>query len=182
MNRLSLVCLAVASFSGAAMAQTTASGVINYTLSGSLYTYNISLTNTGSTAVGTLWYAWIPGEDYLPIKPISASSPTGWTLNETTGSGFGTGMQWVASAGSTLAAGATLSGFSFTTTTTPAELAGPSTFDPKNPVGTSFVYQGSPFSGGSEEIVINPAPEPAPIAFATLGLGSLALLIRRRMV
>lgn len=179
MTKLSIMLGALALVS-AASAQINANGSISYTQTGSVYNYNVRLNNTGTTTIGTLWYAWIPGQDYLPIPPTSTSSHAGWTLAQTTSAGFGTGLQWKASAGSFLASGASLSGFGFSTTTTPAELAGPTIFGTHPPVGTTFVYElpfaGLQTSGGALQFVINPVPEPT----AMVALASGALIVLRR--
>ena len=45
---------------------------------GGLYNYSILLQNTGTTAIGTFWYAWIPGQFYLPGTPTNIQPPPGW--------------------------------------------------------------------------------------------------------
>src|SRR5437588_3179346 len=44
-----------------------------------VYNYDITLNNTGTTTIGTFWFAWAPGVNYLPTKPISESNPAGWS-------------------------------------------------------------------------------------------------------
>ena len=44
-----------------------------------VYNYDVTVTNTGTTTIGTFWFAWIPGYDLLPHAPTSIASPTGWT-------------------------------------------------------------------------------------------------------
>lgn len=179
----SLSAVSLLALASVALAQTSASGSLAYIQNGASFTYDITLKNTGTTPIGTLWYAWIPGEDYLPVKPTATASPAGWKLAiiDSTAAGEGYSLQWQVDTsvpGTPLAAGSVLDGFTFTTTTSPIELAGNARFGSKPQVGTTFVYQGAPFVGGSSRIVINPTPEPG--AFAALGLGSLALLRRRR--
>jgi hypothetical protein len=55
--------------------------VLSWTPNGSNFDYTIKLDNlaTSTDSISTFWYAWIPGQDYLTTKPISVSSPTGWT-------------------------------------------------------------------------------------------------------
>ncbi|MBI1333088.1 MAG: PEP-CTERM sorting domain-containing protein [Armatimonadetes bacterium] len=182
MTRSVLTLTALFALAAASLAQTNAEGFITYTQNNSLFTYDITLHNTGTTNIGTLWYAWVPGQDYLPVPPSSTSSPSGWTFTQTTSLGFGTGLRWTAPGALEIAPGDTMSGFEFTTTTTPAELAGLSIFGAHPPVGTSFVYEhafsGLNSSGGFTSIVINPVPEPA--TFGALGLGAFCLVRRRR--
>jgi hypothetical protein len=84
----------------------------------------------------------------------------------------------VAAAGSELAAGASLAGFSFDSTATPAQIAGASQFFNNPPVATSFVYSQAPFSDAGFSFVAasNPlassTPEPS-----TFGLGAAAFLL-----
>lgn len=175
-----LSAFALLALAAASQAQIDATGSISWTQSGSDYTYDITLNNTGTTTIGTIWYAWIPGEDYLPVAPSSTSGPTGWAFLQSTSSGFGYGLRWVAPTGSELAPGASISGFKFTTTTTPTELAGNTPFGTHPPIGTTFVYQGSPFVGQSKQIVINPAPVPEPATMLGLTAGAAALIRRRK--
>src|SRR5258708_3991709 len=45
------------------------------------YNYTITLNNTAASTspIGTFWYSWIPGEDFLPSSPTSVQPPTGLT-------------------------------------------------------------------------------------------------------
>ena len=112
-------------------------------IGGGLYDYSITLTNKGDSTspVGTFWYAWIPGQNYLPSDPASVSSPTGWT-DTISGSG-GYGIHWTTSSAA-LAQGSSLL-FSFESTDTPTTLAGNAVSFPTTPIGTSFVYGGAAF-------------------------------------
>lgn len=182
MTKLVFAFSALLALTVAAEAQTNAEAFITFTQNNSLFTYDITLHNTGTTNIGTLWYAWKPGEDYLPIAPSAHSNPSGWTFTQTTSTGFGTGLRWTVPAAGELTPGSTLSGFTFTTTTTPDELAGLSIFGNHPPVGTTFVYEhaftGLTSSGGSATFVTSVVPEPA--SLAALGMGGLCLLRRRR--
>ena len=182
MTKFIFALTASVALSFSAAAQTNATGCITYTVNSGVYTYDINLTNTGTTNIGTLWYSWIPGEDYLPIAPSSTSSPSGWTLTQTSTPGFGHGLRWTIPTAGEITPGSLLDGFMFTTTTTPDELAGASIFGTHPPVGTSFVYEhkfsGLNTSGGQLQFVINPVPEPTSIA--ALGLGVLCFIRRRR--
>ncbi len=64
----------------------TASATITATADGSNWDYAITLTNSGtSTApIGTFWFAWVPGEDFMPDSPTNVQAPTGWDVNAIT--------------------------------------------------------------------------------------------------
>jgi hypothetical protein len=166
------------------LAAETASAVITpISLGGNNFDYSIKLTDTGTTNVGTFWFAWIPGQDYLPVSPISEVSPAGWQVGMIShnGSSDGYAIQWVASsASSDLTPGSNSTNnsltFSFKTTATPAQISGDSSFFPSTPVGTSFIYSGTPFSDAGDRLVATVAtPEPSTLAltFAALLMGGL---------
>ena len=145
-----------------------------------IYNYDIALDDTGTTNIGTFWFGWIPGQDYLDTVPTSENSPTGWT-SKLTGSGNstdGTAIQWVAGAGAALAPGAILGAFDFSTTDAPAQIDGLSDSHPAAEVETSFVYTGAPFSTGFEFVAAPGAvPEPGPCG---LFIGAAMVLGTRR--
>ena len=63
------------------------------------FQYNITLENTGTTDLGSFWFSWVPGIDFLPTAPNSVHSPAGWTANIITNPSFdgdGYSIQWVA--------------------------------------------------------------------------------------
>jgi len=148
-------------FSEAAAAQLTLVSTTG-TPASPVYHYDITLRNTGTTALGTLWFGWVPGQDLLPSQPISESSPQGWGAPAITGTHDtfdGSAIQWVAqSAGASLAPGQSLGGFDFSTPDNPAALNGQSPTHPNLPVETSFVYAGAPLSdAGFQFTVAGPA-------------------------
>lgn len=150
------------------------------TISNPVYNYDITLTNTGTTNIGSFWLAWIPGEDFLPSVPSSASSPTGWGNGSTstptiTGSGNssdGSAIQWIAKNNALLAAGQSLSGFDFSTVDSPTVLAGNSTQHPTEPALRSFVYQGQPFSDAGFQFTATVTPVVQPVASTTTLMSS----------
>jgi hypothetical protein len=150
-------------------------------LNTSEWQYSITLNNTGTNPLGTFWFAWVPGQDYLSTNPISVISPTNWTDNITHGgSGDGYAIQWLAGS-NTLAAGSSLSGFSFDSADPPSSVFGNSAFFSHPPVGTSFVYSGAPFSDGGFELVASAVPEPATVGLILLGAPAMLLRRRRQM-
>src|SRR5450432_3365208 len=96
-----------------------ASATISGVLAGnSTYQYSATLNDTGSTTIGTFWFAWVPGEDFLDVSPTNIVTPAGWTALVThVGAGDGYAIQYKATtAASYLQPGASLSGFGFTST------------------------------------------------------------------
>jgi hypothetical protein len=111
-----------------------------------VFNYNITLTDTGATDIGTFWFSWVPNNDLLPSAPQTVSPPTGWTFNlvGAQNSTDGTSIQWVALAGYALTPGQSLVGFDFSSPDSPASMAGLSPSHPSHNVLTSFVYIGAP--------------------------------------
>ncbi len=146
------------------------------------YNYTITLNNTAASTspIGTFWYSWIPGEDFLPSSPTSVQPPTGWTdtITHNTFGADGYALEFIASSalinpGSSLA-------FKFSSPDSPAALAGNSPFYSTTPVGTSFLYGGAPFSGASAEIVVQSVPEPSSLGLLLAGALGLWSVGRRR--
>jgi hypothetical protein len=147
--------------------------------------YSVTLNNTGTTTIGTFWFGWVPGAGFLSATPTDIGSPAGWT-EMTTNSGAA--IQWVTS--TPLAAGSSLSGFTFHSTETPAQLlsaftgTGTGSGDPQS---TSFVYSGAPLVGPGDQFVATPAasavaatPEPSTLALFGTGILGLAGVARRK--
>ncbi|MFO1159012.1 MAG: hypothetical protein U1E60_24385 [Reyranellaceae bacterium] len=65
------------------------------------YQYSITVTDTGSTPIGTFWFSWIPGQGYLPNLP-SFTSPADWSATITDGAppGNGYSILWTANSAS----------------------------------------------------------------------------------
>ncbi len=158
-------------------AQINASATFSSQPAGLNFDYTLTLNNNSppSTPIETFWFGWVPGEDFLTTSPISVQPPSGWT-DTITGGGLNDGfaIEFVTST-APLNPGSSLT-FQFQTADSPAAVAGDSPFYPTTPVGTSFVYQGSPFASPSESIVAQPVPEPS--ALTLLLLGSVPLAAR----
>jgi uncharacterized protein (TIGR03437 family) len=98
----------------------------------------------------------------MPTSPTNITSPTSWTANITGGtSGDGYAIEWIAGSGAALTPGQTLSGFSFESTTPPTTMAGTSPFYAQ-PILTSYVFSGAPFSDGGFQFQVQPASVSTP--------------------
>ncbi len=142
-----------------------AAAQLSYTTSdGVNFAYALTLNNTGAAGndpIQTFWFAWQPGEDLMPTSPTNIVAPTGWTAS-VAGGGIGDGysIEFSTTTG-TIASpsaaavlpGTSLSGFSFDSTTTPAEMNGFAAAEPTTPVETTVVYQGQAFEGDTATIV-----------------------------
>ena len=152
---LSLIALLSAAVSARAAAL---SGAASITVTGNgPYQYSIDFTNTGTGPIGTFWFAWVPGQNYLATSPTSVQTPAGW--NDTITSGGGFAIEWVAN--TPLAAGQTLN-FGFTSTDTPQQVFGNSMFFSHPPVTTSVLYAGQPLTGTAFQFVVQPVGFVAP--------------------
>jgi hypothetical protein len=166
-------------------ANITPSASLTWVPDGPNFDYTISLHNSSSSdaSIGTFWFAWVPGSDFLATSPLSVTDPTGWTSMIThfpnvPTNGFA--IQWTTgsdSSAANVAPGASLN-FKFTSSDTPGALAGDSIFDPGTPVTTSFVYPGAPFSDNGHQFIVS-VPEPASVVLMLVGV-PLAILATRR--
>ena len=146
--------------------------------------YSLTLNDLGTTTIGTFWFSWIPGANFMPVSPTNISSPAGWSAIVTHGgAGDGFAIQWTtSSAALDLTAGQSLSGFGFDSTATPAQMAG--NFSPGIPVETSFVYSGGPFSDAGFRFVATNAPttgvpEPSTLGLTAIGAGLFLSVAKR---
>ena len=140
-----------------------ASGTISSSGSGP-YLYNLTFTDSplATSPIGSVWYAWIPGEFYLPGTPSSASAPAGWTATV-----FLNSVQYVAnSTADYIQPGQTLSGFGYQASFSPAQLAGAANS------GVSVAYAAGLFSDNGNTFTVATVPEPS--TFALISATALA--------
>ena len=153
-----------------------------------VWNYSMTLNNTGTTSVGTFWFAWVPGAGFLTTMPSSISSPAGWTEINTNA---GDAIQWTTTS-SLLAAGQSLSGFNFTSTESPTQLLGTFAGSPTgagagDPDLTSVAYAGAPLVGSASQFVVTEAaptvtPEPDSLVLTLTGIGLAGFAnLRRRL-
>jgi hypothetical protein len=153
-----------------------------------VFQYDLTLTNTGTTTIGTFWFSWIPGQGFMAVPPTNVMSPAGWTALITNS---GASIQWTNP--SLLAMGDSVTGFMFDSTMTPAEFLG--TFPGPglgmgDPITTAFLYIASPLADPGAQITAMPAavvgtPEPSTLSLAAIAMGLLALaagISRKRVV
>ncbi len=175
-----LVCLA----GRCASAALSATATVSTSQTTAPYTYSIALHNTGTTNIGSFWFAWNPsGYNFLATQPLSVIAPTNWsyTLSNIYPGYDGYGLEFVDN-GSLLAPGATLSGFSFVSNDSPQELKSNSIWYPNPPVTTSYVYQGAPLGDPGAAVTVSVVPEPAAILLAAAGaLAVISLTAARHL-
>ena len=166
-----------------AFAALTGTATISSVPNGGNFDYTIILTNTGTTNIGTFWFAWTPpGQpieyDFLPSMPLSASQPANWT--GVILSGFpGYSIEYFANnAGSAIFPGLTGT-FHFTSSDSPEDLqvlvlgAFPAT--------RSFIYAGAPEVGDTFRVDPLFIPEPSSFILAAVAiLGLVAFRWRKR--
>lgn len=131
-----------------------ASGTISGSGSGP-YAYDLTFSDAaGATSpIGSVWYAWIPGQFFLPGVPTTVSAPAGWSATVVANS-----IQFAAdSPADYITAGESLSGFGYHATFSPTQLAAAANS------GESVAYSGGIESDGGETftVTIQPVPEPS---------------------
>lgn len=151
------------------------------------FQYDLTLSDTGTTTIGTFWFGWVPGDNFMPVSPTGITSPAGWQEIVTSGGpSNGFAIQWTAvTPANNLMAGNTLSGFSFDSSLTLAQLESPAAGNPSDWVSTSFVYSGAPFSDDGFQLTPTNAvatPEPSEFALAVVGLGVVLVGVSRRIL
>ena len=158
--------------------QLAATATIASVPDGPNFDYTISLTNTGSSNIGTFWFAWTPPGmpteyDFLPSLPSSISQPAGW-LGPPTPGFPGYSIEYYNYTGSLIGPGQTGT-FHFTSADSPTTLQGLTFGFPRT---TSFIYAGNPEVGSTAQVnpVFVTVPEPATDALLAAALSSVGLL------
>jgi len=193
MSKLLLSGAAALTIASQVHAAESASGVINLeSINGSgasqTFTYDIVLKDTGSTDIGSFWYAWIPYlgvlpdnyYNFLPSDPTAENNPTGWVAN-IVGPGIfddGYSIQWVSDS-NPMTPGSTFN-FGFTTPDKFTTVTGsPFGF----PTGYSYVYQAGPEaagdSGGFLVVAAGSSTVPEPATLSLLATVAAAVCCRR---
>jgi PEP-CTERM motif len=182
--------LALCLCTSSAMADESALATIQLTsttgpVSSPTYHYTITLHNTGTTPIGTFWYAWFDSPDYdlLPSQPTVVTMPSGWIApTPSLGPPYdGYSIEWYNISGNAIAPGATQT-FSFTTPDSPSVLGSGSSFYPLA-TQTSFLYQGFPETDAGYYFALpapTTAPIPEPASLGLLAIGAAALMRRTR--
>jgi hypothetical protein len=146
-----------------------------------VFNYSLTLDNTGTTNIGTFWYAWVPGEDFLPSVPSNVTAPAGWHI-AITGAGNsldGSAIQFEGNS-NFVAPGGSLGGFDFSSPDTLAALAGSSPSHPSVPAQTFTTYTGgTAFSGAAFTSVATETAVPEPASCGLLILAGSLLCARR---
>ena len=184
--RISLLALlAVTAFAAPAYAGTLSATatISDVQVSPGIYNYSLNLNDTGTTTIGTFWFSWIPGAGFLSATPSDVISPSGWTDKLTNG---GAAIQWTSTtSASLLQPGWSLDGFGFESTETPAHLLldfpGPG-IGAGDPVLTSTIYSGAPFSSSPYSFPVSETPEPGTLLLTLSGLGLAATSLKSRFL
>ena len=118
----------------AALLAVSATGIISSAAAGADFNYTIALTNTSTTGIGTFWFAWTPGHDYLAIRPMSVTAPSGWNYSITNeGAGDGYAIEFTAGSSASYVKPGTTTDFSFQSADTPQSISGNSMFSQRRP-------------------------------------------------
>lgn len=172
-NKMCLTLLAILGTASAAFAQgQIASGTISGT-GGGPFSYSLTFSDGASATspIGSVWYAWIPGQFFLPGTPTGTSAPTGWTATISS-----TSIQYIASSSIyDIQPGHSLSGFGYTATFSPAQLAAA----PNS--GESVAYSAGLFSDAGDTFTVQAVPEPSSLGLLGVGILGLALASRGKM-
>ncbi len=126
-------------------------------LTATTYHYEIFLKNTGTTTIGTFWFSWVPGQDFMPSPPTNIGAPLSWNgVTTHGGASDGYGIQWTTPYPAyDLPAGQSFTGFNFNSTMTPTQLMA-------GLVATSYVFIGAPQSDPGYSFAVTNGTSSAP--------------------
>jgi hypothetical protein len=149
MTRSTALCvLALAGAASPAIAQLAGNAQLTSTpAAGGQFNNAIVVHDTGTTTIGTFWYSWIPGENFMPSMPTNITSPTGWNAQVYVFGGPTYSIEWYTYDPSAyVPAGGQLSGFGYTGTMDAAALQQPAGNDLRYYITDSYFYQTQAFS------------------------------------
>ncbi|MFZ1085076.1 MAG: PEP-CTERM sorting domain-containing protein [Terracidiphilus sp.] len=163
----------------------SATATYTYSLvSPGVYDYSFTLNNTGTTNIETFWFGWFPEEATLIAAPSSIVSPGGWIGTSPSNSS----VLWTTTS-TPLLPDFSLSGFSFESTETPAQLQSDFPGPGEGPPADIFtVYEGAPITSGPPGVttatLVGPTltPEPATWLLMLSGLALAAISFRSRLL
>jgi hypothetical protein len=165
-----------------AKATISATGILTETAtSASFNSFSMSIQNTSTagTSLEMFWFAWVPGQNFLKSDPITVTPPPGWTEVPIGNASIGFSMQFNLSTGTPLAAGASLSGFDFTSPDSLAMMEMDSTIHTSTLTTTSEVGLLPDDNGAdSSPFVVTVIPEPSTVALIA-SAGALGLCLRK---
>lgn len=165
--------LITSAFSSHAQNSLTATATLSDVPSGGAFDYTLTLQNTGSVSINSLWYGWIQGVFNLPVAGSSlqnVQNSLNWTPIDS-----GNSVQFENLSGSALAAGASAT-FTFTSTAAPGSFITDALSRPvasvayASPTGPSTF--GQSINGVASDPIpttLVPAPEPSSTALAVGG-------------
>jgi hypothetical protein len=149
---------------------------------GSEFEYSLTLDNTGTVPINSLWYGWVQGSFDLPSVPTSIISLNGWS-----GVADGDSIQFENGTGSAIPAGG-FGTFTFETTSGPAAMTSGTTDGA--PTGASVAYGaangpstfGENGNGSSGPIVptLTTVPEPSTLGLMATGLTGMSFWMAKR--
>ena len=186
-SRILICCGLLAAFGSTAHAAgISASGTFTGTpdwMTPGVTDYSIKLSDTGTTTIGTFWFAWVPGAGFLSAAPTNVGSPAGWTEKTTNSNGA---IQWTTTT-ALMNPGDVLGGFTFDSTEAPWQLlanfsgTGKGAGDADT---TSFAYIGAPFNDPGVQFTVSPAPTPEPgtVILTLTGLAAITCSMKRGLI
>lgn len=160
--------LAASTLSGQAQSVVVTGALTDVPGSGGVFDYTLTLHNTGTEAIQSLWVGWIPGVFDI-TSPTGVGNTVGWTSTPD-----GNSIQYGGTAGTAIPVGG--SGvFTFDSTSTPAQFASDAAGD-STAYGVNDPNQLSFTLDAPNTATFNPQVVPEPSTVGLMALGSLSLL------